>query len=346
MKASQIVAPKKVQIIEVEEPRLESEGLIKVRVELACLCGSDVPYFIRDLNGLNELPASERSLLTPYIDYNRPEIYPLNPGCSLHECVGTVVESTGSRFQEGDFVIALPQSQTGYQEFFTVSENSAVHLPRKGVAKENILMTQPLATVVCAVRKLGNLVGQTAVVVGSGPMGLMIIHMLSNLGAKTVIALDKLEPRLEAAKKMRATDTINVHRVDAVAAIEEITSGNFADLVVEVVGHQTQTIRDCFNYVRDYGTILSFGVPDSFYYDRFPMYDFFRKNLTMISSVRPDIIPDYSLARDLIVQKRIDVSPLLTHTFAFDESQQAYETFSTQKDGVIKALIDFEPEEK
>ena len=77
----------------------------------------------------------------------------------------------------------------------------------RDVPKEEILMTQPLGTVVCACQKLGNLLDQDIVVAGQGPMGLLFTHMLANLGARTVIALDKLDNRREAARQMHATHT-------------------------------------------------------------------------------------------------------------------------------------------
>ena len=70
-------------------------------------------------------------------------------------------------------------------------------------------MCQPLGTVIWACRKLGNLLHQNVVVLGQGPMGLMFTHMMSNLGANAVIAVDLLKYRLEARQQMRATHIIN-----------------------------------------------------------------------------------------------------------------------------------------
>ena len=70
-------------------------------------------------------------------------------------------------------------------------------------------------------------------------MGLLFTHMLSNLGAKTVITTDLVDPSdSQCQRKVHATHTINAAKEDPVAAVEEITQGRMADLVVEVVGHQ------------------------------------------------------------------------------------------------------------
>jgi len=322
MKAGQIVALRQVEIVDVEEPTLgdASPGMIKVRVERACLCGSDTPKFVRD----------------------HRDAYPLPVGQSMHECLGTVVESTSARFQEGDLVLALPANHAGLCEYFCTPENQAIHLPREELPLEQILMAQPLGTVIWTCQKLGSLLDLHTAVVGQGPMGLLFSHMLSNLGARTVIGLDKLDYRLAAARAMKATHTVNVDRQDPVAAVQEITGGKMADVVFEVVGHQTATIGLCISLVRQMGTVMTFGVPDVATYPDFPYQRVFKRNLTLIGSVGANVVPNYSLARDMIVQGRIDVSPIITHALPFSEIERAYEMFADRKDGAIKVVLDYE----
>jgi threonine dehydrogenase-like Zn-dependent dehydrogenase len=324
MIAAQIVAPRRVELLDIPEPKLDpaAPGMIKVRLERACLCGSDSPFF----------------------DYDFGEAaYPMRPGLSIHECLGTVAESTSTRFKEGDLVLALPlEHQGGLCEYFCVPDTLAIHLPRQPKPLEEILMTQPLGTVVWACQKLGNLLDKDVVVVGQGPMGLLFCHMMSNLGARTVIAMDKLDYRLQASCKMKATHAINVDREDAVAAVHEITRGKMADLVVEVVGHRATTLDLCLKMVRRLGSLLYFGVPDHEIESNFPILSFFRKNINLISSVGPDVVPNFSLARDMIAQGRIDVSPLVTHILPFQEVQKAYELFVDRKDGAIKVFLNYD----
>ena len=93
MKAAQIVAPRRVEIVDVEEPRLNGDprGMIKVRVERACLCGSDMPLFVQDLSALQELSVRGQRANVPLLVFDRSEPYPLRPGQAAHACVGTVV---------------------------------------------------------------------------------------------------------------------------------------------------------------------------------------------------------------------------------------------------------------
>ena len=234
MFAAQIVAPRLVKIVDVEEPVLTGEGQVKIKLEQGCLCGSDSPLFDYDLNQIiDEAERNpDRRMTLPFIDYGAGDPYPMRVGQSIHECLGTVVQSTSPRFKVGDFVLGLPIAQDGLVEYMVADADRTIHLPKDAVPKAEILMTQPLGTVVWACQKLGNLLDLDIVVAGQGPMGLLFTHMLANLGARTVIGLDRLDNRLKVARQMKATHTVNVDRQDPVEAIREITNGKMADIEI------------------------------------------------------------------------------------------------------------------
>ena len=320
MKAGQIVAPHHIEIIDIDKPNLAdySDGTVMIKTIHSAICGSDMPSFVL------EHPADR---------------YPLGHGLSIHEAIGVVVESKSEKFKVGDEVLALPRHIGGCSEYFLSDENVTVPLVEYH-RKDCILMSQPLGTVVWACRKLGNLINLDTVVIGQGPMGLLFTHMLSNLGAKTVITTDLVDFRLEISKQMRATHTINCANEDLVDAVKEITDGKMADLVVEVVGHQTETINTCLQLLKRGATLLAFGVPDDEVYN-FNFAEFFRKNIQFIGSVGPDVPNDFPLAMDMIAQERIDVSPIITHHLPFTEAQKGFELALHKKDEAIKIILDY-----
>ena len=113
-----------------------------------------------------------------------------------------------------------------------------------------------------------------------------------------------------------------------------------ADLVVEVVGHQTETINTCLKLLKREGTLLAFGVPDDEVYD-FHFAEFFRKNIKFLCSVGPDVQNDFPLAMDMIAQGRIDVSPIITHHLPFTEVQKGFEMALHKKNEAIKIVLDY-----
>lgn len=323
MFAAHIYAPRKIRLVEVPEPVLgpipddpSVHGEIIFQPELGCLCGSDLPYF----------------------DGQAPE-YPAEVGQSLHEIIGTVVASNGTRFKPGDRVLCIPVNHFGFFQRFRVSQSRAIPIDPRASDEEAVL-AQPLGTVLCAMRKLPNVLNWNVVVVGQGPIGQLFNAVLRNLGAREIIGLDRLEERLAFSPRMGATATVHVERENPVERVREITLGRMADLVVEAVGHQDQVFNLCIELCRDFGEILFFGVPPS-EIDGLKWRRLFWKNIRVTTSLGPDFQIDFPLAMRWVAEKRIDVRPLITHRFPVEQAQEAFETFVDRRDGAMKVLLEF-----
>ena len=139
---------------------------------------------------------------------------------------------------------------------------------------------------------------------------------------------------------MGATAVVNVDQEDPIAAVADLTDGAMADLVIEAVGHENQALNLCVDLCRRQGRIHYFGVPPQVI-DGIRWRDLLMKNLSLTTSVGPDFTRDFPLAMQWIGDGRIDVKPLVTHSFPLSEIQTAFETFSDRKDGACKVLIRF-----
>ena len=316
MRAAQLVAPRQWELIETAKPEPVADRML-VKMERVAVCGSDKPPFC----GVHKH-------------------YPQPPGATGHEGLGVVEACPSGRYREGERVLLWGFDRGLFQEYVLAKDDgNCIRLP-DDLPAEKVLMSQLLGTVIHSFYKLGNIINRDAVVVGQGPMGLLMTHMLSNLGARTAVAVDTVDFRLEAAEKMRATHVLNPDRDDVVAGVKEITQGRMADLVVEMVGHNQDTVNLCLGLTKRLGTVLAFGVPDDDVY-AFHYRDFFRKNITLIGSVGPDSPNDYPLAMDMIAQRRIDVSPLITHHLPFADVQKGFELFIDHRDEAIKVVLDY-----
>jgi L-iditol 2-dehydrogenase len=321
MQAGQITAARQLEFVEVPIPQIQS-GEILVQLEVGSICGSDLPYFLVDTSH----PALEGASA------------PLPPMLSLHELVGVVSQSKSDRFKEGDRVQALPTvHHGGLAEYFVSSDDRAVHLP-DGPGKY-LVVAQPLGTVVHACQKLPELLGQTAVVIGQGPIGQLFTALLRHLGVSTLIAVDVLPERLKVSTRMGATHTVFGDEREVARAVEEITEGKLADLSVEAVG-KPETLNFASRMIRRNGTLLAFGVPHRRIYD-FAFHEFFWNEGRLICSLGPTV-DDFRRAVDLISRGAIDVSPLVTHTFPFARAQDAFTVFADRADGAIKVVINLQ----
>jgi threonine dehydrogenase-like Zn-dependent dehydrogenase len=316
--AGHIYAPKKVKLVDVPEMGLENtdQGEILFRPELACLCGSDLLFF----------------------EGNYPE-YPAEVGQSLHEMIGRVVETNGTRFNPGDRVLCVPIDHFGFYENFRVSEQRAIPLdPRP--TDELALLAQPLGTVIYGLRKLPSLLDKDVVIVGQGPIGQLFCAAVSNLGARQILAVDVLDSRLAVSPKMGATSVINAAQTDVVETVRDLTVGKMADVVIEAVGHREQRLNDCFHLVRRHGDILFFGVPQ-LKLDDVAWRILFDKNASVHTSIGPSFEEDFPLAMRWIAEERVDLSPLVTHHFPVNQIQEAFDTFAERRDGALKVFVDF-----
>ncbi len=317
MKAAQITARGRIDVVELPDLPSPSAGSVLVTPETGCLCGSDIPFFSESQ------PA-----------------YPLAAGLSLHEIIGRVSESSSASFRVGDRVLAMPVGLMGCAQQLLLSDERLVGID-DGLSNDSAVVSQPLATVLSALSTIPNVVGQTVAVVGQGPIGLLFDACLSQLGAARVVAVDTRESRLERSREFGATDacvTSEPGGRDAIMCVAELTRGVMADLVVEAVGHEEQQFNLAAALARTKGRVLFFGIPP----DRMNNIAFeavVRKSLTIHTSVPDDLRPFVRIAQRAILRGRIDPSRLVTHRFPFAEIQTAFETYRDRLG--LKVLIDF-----
>ena len=324
MLAGQITAKQRIELIDVPEPVLDratpqpgQPGDIIFQPEIACLCGSDLPFF----NG------------------EHPEFTQRAVGHSLHEMTGTVIATNGKKFRPGDTVLAVPLNQCGLFERYVVSEARAVPVDSR-LARDRAFLAQPLGTVIYALKKLPQILDKDVVIVGQGPIGQMFTACLRNLGAREIIAVEPIASRLALSPKMGATATINPTQAGAAAEVSRITGGAMADIVVEAVGHADQALNLSLSLVKHSGRLLYFGVPPE-RIDGVQWRDSFRRNVTIHTSVNPDFERDFPLAMRWLAEGRLDLAPLVTHTYPLRDIQTAFETFRDRKDGAQKVVIEF-----
>jgi len=157
--------------------------------------------------------------------------------------------------------------------------------------------------------------------VGQGGIGLFWTQLLRLQGARAVFAVDLNDRRLDVARQVGATETINPRRDDVAAAVRELTKGQGADVVIEAVGeNETQALS--LDLAALGGEVVLFGVPHHPRLD-FPMMGFFRKTLTVIASTSTDAPRDFPEAFDLILQGEVQTRPLITHRLPYTQLNEA-----------------------
>jgi alcohol dehydrogenase len=175
--------------------------------------------------------------------------------------------------------------------------------------------------------------GDRVAVFGAGPVGLCAVACAPLFGAEMVIAVDTKENRLDVARGFGAV-TIDASRQDTVAVIRELTDGIGADAGIEAAG-AVATIEACIKATRCGGQVSILGtVPEGFLFDltdRF--YDIFYLNIGLgDQNHTKELI-------NLIKTGKLNLRPLITHTFPLTEALHAYEIMEKKLEGCIKILL-------
>ncbi|MFF5302082.1 S-(hydroxymethyl)mycothiol dehydrogenase [Streptomyces sp. NPDC013161] len=168
--------------------------------------------------------------------------------------------------------------------------------------------------------------GDTVAVIGCGGVGDAAIAGARLAGAARIIAVDIDDRKLETARSLGATHTVNSRAGDPVEAIRELTGGFGADVVIEAVG-RPETYKQAF-YARDLaGTVVLVGVPTPEMKLELPLLDVFGRGGSLKSSWYGDCLPsrDFPMLIDLYLQGRLDLDAFVTETIALEDVEKAFE---------------------
>ncbi|WP_299560957.1 S-(hydroxymethyl)mycothiol dehydrogenase [uncultured Mycolicibacterium sp.] len=165
----------------------------------------------------------------------------------------------------------------------------------------------------------------TVAVIGCGGVGDAAIAGAALVGAKKIIAIDMDDRKLEWAKQFGATDTINARSADVVEAVQELTGGFGADVVIDAVG-RPETWKQAF-YARDLaGTVVLVGVPTPDMTLEMPLIDFFSRGGALKSSWYGDCLPerDFPTLVDLHLQGRLPLEKFVTERIGLGDIEAAF----------------------
>ncbi len=168
--------------------------------------------------------------------------------------------------------------------------------------------------------------GKTVAVIGCGGVGAAAVAGSSLAGASKIIAVDLDDTKLEWARALGATDTVNSSDTDAVEAIRALTDGHGADVVIDAVG-RPETWKQAF-YARDLaGTVVLVGVPTpDMKIPEIPLIDVFGRGGSLKSSWYGDCLPsrDFPMLVDLYQQGRLDLDAFVSERISLDDVEAAF----------------------
>lgn len=215
-------------------------------------------------------------------------------------------------------------------EFVSVKANRLFELPESFSFEEGAII-EPLAVAVYAVQESGIKLGETAVVVGTGTIGLSVIQVLKAAGASKIVAVEPIESKQQLALKLGADlvfDPKNWGKINRVMSVDHI---------FDCVG-TGDTFMNSLQLVRKGGKITFVGIhPKPF--EMKGIIQLALKNIT-IRGIFAYIFDNFKTAIDLIESKKVDVKPLITKTVNLNEAPSAFEGQSKREHVDIKVMIE------
>ena len=315
------------------------------RVHAVGLCGTDMELYYGTM---------------PYFEMGLSK-YPIIPG---HEWTGTV-EAIGSDvtlFKVGDRVTAdvsigcglcvnckkgrynfcSNQREVGisggkdgaFAEYIIMPEAFLYRIP-EGISMDAATLVEPTATVVKSIRNTPVMLGDVALVLGAGPIGMVGFQAVKAAGASRVIVADKSDFKLNLARELGADMVANTAKEDLAEIVTEVTSGGGIDYLLEATGNP-DLARKIPALVKRGGIINALGIyPECI--KQFNMSDIVLRDIKLVGSVASPNAYEAALA--LISAGRIKAEACITHRFKLSEVEKALAVQEKEIETRIKILL-------
>ena len=324
---------------EIPQPK-ENEVLVKL--EYVGICGSDLHYYETGAIG-------NYVVEPPFVLGHEPGGVVVEVGENVtHLKVGDRVALEPGKAcghcefcKEGKYNLcpdvvffATPPVDGVFQEYVAHEADLCFKLPENVSTLEGALI-EPLAVGFHAAIQGDAHLGQKAVVMGAGCIGLVSMMALKARGVSEVYVVDIMEKRLEKALELGATGVINGMKENVAARVDELTAGRGMDLVVETAGTEVTT-RQAIEIAKKGSNIVLVGYSKSGEMT-LPMSLVLDKELTFKTVFRYRHI--YPMAIEAVASGKVNLKGIVTDIFTLDEAQKAMDYSVNNKADIVKAVI-------
>jgi S-(hydroxymethyl)glutathione dehydrogenase / alcohol dehydrogenase len=375
MKAVTYQGPNRVAVTNVDDPKLEKKDDIIVKITSTAICGSDLHLY------QGNMPLPEGYIIghepMGIVEETGPDVtkvkkgdrvvIPFNVSCG--QCVYCQQDQTSQcdnsnpHYDSGGYfgyTEKFGNHPGGQAEYLKVPfGNYTPFLVPESCELEDeslLFLSDVLPTAYWSVVNAGVKKGDTVIVLGCGPVGLMAQKFAWMEGAERVIAVDYLDYRINHAKAANNVEVCEFTKYpDMGEHLKEITHGG-ADVVIDCVGMDGKKsplefieqklklqggtlgpIQIATKAVRKTGTVQLTGVYGA-NYNMFPLGAFFSRNITLKMGQAP-VIPFMPMLYEKIVNKEFDPKDIITHKIKLEEASHGYKIFNGHEDDCIKVVL-------
>ncbi len=336
MKTVRLEEPGRFVLTETPEPARPGPGEARVRVRRVGVCGTDLHAF-RGRQPFFQYPRILGHELGVMVEEVGPDVVGLAPGdrCAVEpylNCGRCVACRRGKTNCCAELKVLGVHIDGGLREWLIVPANK-LHKSSK-LTLDQLALAETLGIGAHAVDRARLAPGETALVVGAGPIGLSVIPFAQVAGAR-VIVMDVNADRLDFCRRQAGVSEVVDGSTDPTAALRELTSGEMPTTVFDATGNP-QSMARSFHLVAPGGTLVYVGL---FQGDvTFPDPDFHRRELSLLAT-RNATGADFTRIIQRIESGQIDTTPWITHRATLDEMIEPFPSWLQPENRVIKAMI-------
>ena len=342
MKALVLTQVNHFEIQEVDTPRPGAQDVL-IQVKACGICGSDV-------HGMNGSTGRRRA---PIIMGHEASGVIASVGAEVEDWVAgdrvtfdSTVYCAQCHFCEQGHVNLCDQRRVlgvsceeyrrhgAFADYVVVPQHIVYRLP-KAVSFAQGAMVEAVSIAVHAVRRTTLCPGDTAVVVGTGVIGLFVVQALRAARCEQIIAIDIDQGRLDLAESLGAGLTLNPSKVDVLQAVLDRTDGRGAHVAYEVVG-MAPTVQSAISVVRKGGQLALVGNLSPTV--DFPLQAVVTRELTLLGSCAS--CGEYPDCLDLMAKKKIKVDPLISAQAPLVEGAAWFKRLYDRERGLIKVILE------
>jgi S-(hydroxymethyl)glutathione dehydrogenase / alcohol dehydrogenase len=375
MKAVTYQGKEKMVVKDVKAPSIQERTDMIVKITASGICGSDLHLYHGGIEPEQDYIVGHEPM--GIVEEVGPDVktlkkgdrvvIPFNIGCGeCHFCKNQMESQCDESNPHGEvgglfgFTEINGNYPGGQAEYLRVpyADFTSFEVPESSTLDDEsvLFLSDVVPTAYWSVEHSGVKAGDTVIILGSGPIGLMAQKFAKLKGAKRVIAVDQVDHRLEHGKRTNHVDTYNFKQHDDIGALlyEETKGG--ADVVIDCVGmdgtvppnesfgsefdNQFGTISPIVTAsksVRKFGTVQLTGVYGT-EANRFPLGDFFTRNVSLKMGQAP-VIHLMPKLYDMIENQEFDPKDIITHSMSIEEAAKGYDIFDKKEDGNIKVIL-------
>jgi alcohol dehydrogenase len=321
-------------------------GEVVMRVTLTTICGTDVHILKGEYPVRPGLVIGHESVgviheigpgVTGYHVGERVLVGAITPCGQCNACLSGDWSQCGGPIGGWKFGNTINGAQAEYLLVPHAQANLA-KIPDE-LADEQVVLLADIASTGFSASESANVqLGDSVAVFAQGPIGLCATAGARMKGAGLIIGVDSDPTRMAMAKRMGADVVLDPEQGDVVAAIKQLTAGRGVDVAIEALGTQV-TFENALKVLRPGGTLSSLGVYSGKLSVPLEPFAAGLGDHKIVTTLCPGGKERMRRLIELVQHGRVDLRPLLTHTFPLDKITEAYELFANRRDGVLKVAI-------